>query len=168
MAQTNLTIRIDENLKKEMENVCESLGMNMTSAITIYAKKLIKDRKIPFEIDDVMTTHEKMLDVCNYLIKIHGPECIVTYGEITDVLKTKYGITKGNLLPSDYCYNKVNKGIYASYPYFFEALERGQYRCLGEGYTDKDFDVTHTDKNGKEEIVGKCITGERQIYKELE
>ena len=38
MAQTLINFRMDENLKQEMEKTCQDLGMNMTTAFTIFAK----------------------------------------------------------------------------------------------------------------------------------
>lgn len=50
MAQTNLNIRIDENLKQEFDALCNDLGLTMTSAINVFAKMAVKRQKIPFEI----------------------------------------------------------------------------------------------------------------------
>ncbi len=50
MAQTMINFRIDENLKKEMEQICKEMGMSMTTAFTIFAKKVTKEKRIPFEI----------------------------------------------------------------------------------------------------------------------
>ena len=50
MAQTLVNIRMDEELKKNMEQVCQELGMNMTTAITIFAKKMTREKRIPFEV----------------------------------------------------------------------------------------------------------------------
>ena len=50
MAQTLVNIRMDEDLKKSMEQTCQELGMNMTTAFTIFAKKVTKERRIPFEV----------------------------------------------------------------------------------------------------------------------
>lgn len=50
MAQTLVNIRMDENLKKNMEKTCQELGMNMTTAITIFAKKMTREKRIPFEV----------------------------------------------------------------------------------------------------------------------
>ena len=50
MAQVLVNIRIDEDLKKSMENTCQLLGMNMTTAFTIFAKKMTRERRIPFEV----------------------------------------------------------------------------------------------------------------------
>ena len=50
MAQTLVNISMDEELKKNMEQVCQELGMNMTTAITIFAKKMTREKRIPFEV----------------------------------------------------------------------------------------------------------------------
>lgn len=50
MAQTNLSIRIDEELKREFDLLCEDIGMSMTTAICIFAKKAVSERRIPFEV----------------------------------------------------------------------------------------------------------------------
>ena len=51
MAQTvNVNFRMDENLKKSMEQVCTEMGMSMTTAFTIFAKKVSREKRIPFEI----------------------------------------------------------------------------------------------------------------------
>jgi DNA-damage-inducible protein J len=41
---------MDEKLKKNMEKVCQELGMNMTTAFTIFAKKMSREKRIPFEV----------------------------------------------------------------------------------------------------------------------
>ena len=50
MAQTNINIRIDEELKKQFDKFCSDLGMTMTTAFCIFAKKAVKEQRIPFEI----------------------------------------------------------------------------------------------------------------------
>ena len=50
MAQTNVNIRMDENLKKQFDTFCENTGMTMTTAICIFVKKVVSEQKIPFEI----------------------------------------------------------------------------------------------------------------------
>ncbi|HHY06400.1 MAG TPA: type II toxin-antitoxin system RelB/DinJ family antitoxin [Clostridia bacterium] len=50
MAQTTINIRIDEDLKKQAECLFSEFGMNMTTAFTIFAKAVVRERKIPFEI----------------------------------------------------------------------------------------------------------------------
>lgn len=50
MSQTLVNIRMDSELKSDMENVCRDLGLNMTTAFTIFAKKMTRERRIPFEV----------------------------------------------------------------------------------------------------------------------
>ena len=50
MAQTNVNIRMDEELKSSMEATCRMLGMNMTTAFTIFAMKMTREMRIPFEV----------------------------------------------------------------------------------------------------------------------
>ena len=50
MAQTNVNIRIDEDLKQEFDELCQDLGLTMTAAFTIFAKTAVRRQKIPFEI----------------------------------------------------------------------------------------------------------------------
>ena len=50
MSQTLVNFRIDEETKKEMEKVCDELGMTMTTALNIFIKKMIREKRIPFEV----------------------------------------------------------------------------------------------------------------------
>ena len=47
---TNLSIRIDRDLKDEADQVFNSLGMNLTTAITVFVRQAVRQKKIPFEI----------------------------------------------------------------------------------------------------------------------
>ena len=50
MAQTMVNFRMDEELKKNMEQACKDMGMSMTTAFTVFATKVSKERRIPFEV----------------------------------------------------------------------------------------------------------------------
>ncbi|MCL2883296.1 MAG: type II toxin-antitoxin system RelB/DinJ family antitoxin [Coriobacteriia bacterium] len=50
MAQVLVNIRMDEDLKKSMDSTCKLLGLNMTTAFTIFAKKMSREKRIPFEV----------------------------------------------------------------------------------------------------------------------
>ena len=50
MSQTNVNIRMDEDLKKQFDKFCSDIGMTMTTAICVFAKKAVKEQRIPFEI----------------------------------------------------------------------------------------------------------------------
>lgn len=46
----NVNFRMDAELKKSMEEVCADIGINLTTAFTIFAKKVSRERRIPFEL----------------------------------------------------------------------------------------------------------------------
>lgn len=50
MPTTSITIRMDENLKKQAEALFDEMGLNMTTAFTIFTKAVVRQHKIPFEI----------------------------------------------------------------------------------------------------------------------
>lgn len=45
-----MTIRIDADLKRQAEAICEEMGLTMSAAVTIFMKRLVKDRAIPFRV----------------------------------------------------------------------------------------------------------------------
>ncbi len=50
MAQVMVNFRLDERVKEKMESACRDMGMSMTTAFTIFATKVGRERRIPFEI----------------------------------------------------------------------------------------------------------------------
>ena len=50
MAQAMVNFRMDEELKKSMEETCKDLGLSMTTAFTIFAKKMTREKRIPFDV----------------------------------------------------------------------------------------------------------------------
>ena len=50
MANTNINIRMDTDLKKQFEAFCADMGMTMTTAFNIFARKAVREYRIPFEI----------------------------------------------------------------------------------------------------------------------
>ena len=50
MAQATFSIRMDEALKKQFDALCADFGMNATTAFNIFARAVVRERRIPFEI----------------------------------------------------------------------------------------------------------------------
>ena len=50
MAQTTLIVRMDDSLKSDFDKVCNELGLSMTTAITMLAKKMTREKRLPFEV----------------------------------------------------------------------------------------------------------------------
>ncbi len=53
MSTTNITIRMDAELKKQAEELFSDLGMNLTTAFTVFAKQAVREQKLPFEVSRV-------------------------------------------------------------------------------------------------------------------
>ncbi len=47
---TVVSFRMEEDLKENFEKTCAELGMNVTTAITIFAMKMTREKRIPFEV----------------------------------------------------------------------------------------------------------------------
>ena len=50
MAQSTCSVRMEENLKTQFEGLCDSFGMNMNTAFNVFARAVVRERRIPFEI----------------------------------------------------------------------------------------------------------------------
>lgn len=51
MAQAvNVNFRLDADVKKSMEEVCAELGLSLSAAFTVFAKKVSREKRIPFEV----------------------------------------------------------------------------------------------------------------------
>lgn len=50
MAQATLSMRVDDTLKKNFDNICDDFGFTSTAAITVFMKAVVRERRIPFEI----------------------------------------------------------------------------------------------------------------------
>ncbi|MBD5161464.1 MAG: type II toxin-antitoxin system RelB/DinJ family antitoxin [Oscillibacter sp.] len=49
MAQTTVSVRMDESLKRDFDKICNELGMTMSTAITMLAKKMTREQRLPFD-----------------------------------------------------------------------------------------------------------------------
>lgn len=50
MARSIVNFRMDVNLKSSMERACADMGLSMSMAFTLFAKKVAREKRIPFEI----------------------------------------------------------------------------------------------------------------------
>lgn len=105
-----------------------------------------------------MTIDQKMIHAVSEIIKVKGSGSTVTRKELVYLLHNNYGVAIGSIIPSDYCYNRINDGITLTKPTLFEYLGPGRYRCLGENFPYTG-DIYH---NGY--IVGMCENGLRKVY----
>lgn len=58
MQTTNINIRMDSKLKKDFEEFCQDVGMSMSTAFTLFAKRTVRENRIPFEISREIPNEE--------------------------------------------------------------------------------------------------------------
>lgn len=50
MAQAAMTVRMDQNVKSQFEELCDQFGMSINTAFNIFVHAVVNSRRIPFEI----------------------------------------------------------------------------------------------------------------------
>ena len=50
MAQTTLSVRIDADVKRQLDALCADVGMSTSTAINLFAKAFIRERRLPFDV----------------------------------------------------------------------------------------------------------------------
>ena len=73
MAATNVTMRMDEELKAQLQELVSNLGMDMTTFFTLSAKQAVREQRIPFDIS----------------LRVPNPETIEAIEEMDDILNGK-------------------------------------------------------------------------------
>ena len=85
MAQTMVNFRMDEELKKDMESTCRELGMNMSTAFIIFAKKVAREKRIPFDVSvDPFYSEENMKKLGRIISDIDSGKAKLVLHELID------------------------------------------------------------------------------------
>ena len=50
MAQRVVSVRMDENLKRDFDAICNELGLSMSTVVNVLAKKMTREKRVPFEV----------------------------------------------------------------------------------------------------------------------
>ena len=53
MGAVNVTVRVEEETKREFDVFCENVGMNITTAFNMFIKATLRNRQLPFIITDI-------------------------------------------------------------------------------------------------------------------
>ena len=67
MATVNVTVRVDEETKQEFDTFCDNVGINVTTAFSMFIKNTLRTRQLPFVVtdkpkDDTMDSHLAAMD----------------------------------------------------------------------------------------------------------
>ncbi len=100
--------------------------------VNLEDKYIVFEKKRDFE---KMTINEQMRTVVNEIIAEYGLHYKISLKELYELLGARFGTNSVSVIPSDYCYDRTNKGIeFLKKPHLFSFLGDGMYECLGENY----------------------------------
>ena len=86
MSQVLVNFQMDAEDKKGMEEVCKELGMTMSTAFTIFAKKMRRERRIPFEVSiDPFYSEANMRHLTQVISEIDSGNAVLREHELTEV-----------------------------------------------------------------------------------
>lgn len=81
MAQTNVSFEMNEKLRDQMAELCDELGMDIEDAFQLFAKKMVNEKEIPFEVtaNDIPgdETEEKIIKFVKLSALIAGVAALV-------------------------------------------------------------------------------------------
>ena len=85
MAQTTVSVRMDDGLKQEFDRVCNELGLSMSTAITMLAKKMTREKRLPFEVSiDPFYSDANMTHLSRVIAEIDSGAAVLTEHELIE------------------------------------------------------------------------------------
>lgn len=86
MAQTAMTVRVDNNVKKQFDALCEQFGMSVNAAVNVFINAVVRTRSIPFEISaEEDQTSQALLDMLYTTDRSNRPD--LTMEEIDEEIR---------------------------------------------------------------------------------
>lgn len=87
MSTTNINVRVDADLKKEAETLFNDLGLNMSTAVTMFLKSAVANDGIPFDVKRVHPNDETKAALAEYEMMKKHPEMYKRYDTFEELLK---------------------------------------------------------------------------------
>ncbi len=86
MAQTAMTVRVDNNVKRQFDALCEQFGMSVNASVNVFINAVVRTRSIPFEISAKMdSTSQALLDMLYTTDRSNRPD--LTMEEIDEEIR---------------------------------------------------------------------------------
>ena len=91
MGKSTLKVRMDAELLRELEDFCADVGMSVSTLITVFARRVVKDQKLPFEIKGDIPNAETLEAMAEVARMKADPSLGKTYTDVDtmmdDILK---------------------------------------------------------------------------------
>jgi DNA-damage-inducible protein J len=83
---TNMSIRMDAELKKQAEKLFSELGMNMTTAFNIFLRQSVRQQRIPFDVA-LETPNPETLAAMEEAERISRDPSVKGYTDVDQMMK---------------------------------------------------------------------------------
>ena len=85
MAQTAMTVRVDNNIKMQFDSLCEQFGMSANAAVNVFINTVVRTRAIPFRISVEMDSTSRDLLAMLHADRSNRPD--MTMDEINEEIR---------------------------------------------------------------------------------
>ena len=86
MAQATLNIQVDSDDKRKFETFCSETGMNVSVAVNMFMKKVIREQKIPFEVNiDPFYSEENLAELQRRIDDVKSGKSTLKEHELIEV-----------------------------------------------------------------------------------
>ena len=84
MKNVNVTLRVDEDLKKQAKTLFSELGLNLTTAFNIFLRQSVREQQIPFRVTKNVPNAVTLaaMDAAERGEDLYGP-----YDSVSDLMK---------------------------------------------------------------------------------
>ena len=104
MAQITFSLRMDEAVKRQFDELCDEFGITPSAAMNMFAKAVVRERRIPFDIRaaEMDMVREKAVDVLRTMQRIvserlaDGMSMEDINEELRKTLNTEFGVQKSS------------------------------------------------------------------------
>ncbi len=87
MAQTNVNIRMDESTKKAFDAFCSEIGLSVSSVFNMFAKTVVREQRIPFEIKAEVPNKETIKAIKEAENIAAHPEKYKSYTDVDEMIE---------------------------------------------------------------------------------
>ncbi|MBO5260762.1 MAG: type II toxin-antitoxin system RelB/DinJ family antitoxin [Coprococcus sp.] len=87
MANTNITMRIDEKLKAQLQELMSDLGLDVTTFFTMAARQAVREQRIPFRIAREIPNKETIAAFDEVEEMKKNPDKIKSYSSFSELLQ---------------------------------------------------------------------------------
>ena len=87
MATTNVTMRMDEDLKQQLQELLSKIGMDMTTFFVMTAKQAIREQWLPFQPTLEVPNMETLKSLVEVEVMKEHPEYYKSYNNFQELLK---------------------------------------------------------------------------------